>query len=503
MYEFVGGRSHIIHPWSISGDDRSFNPTELLYQAVRSNPEWRALAGLGADGKKDSTIPYKNKKISGASTRFVVNAVNPAKVAEHEADLSCLYTLPQTAVSGARRRSDSPNEDATWGLFAALNMKPRVVPPGADPYDFGARYFWPDITNPGSMIPCKVFKQAPPSGGNPIYNMTPIRDYPMTATRVVQGANGPAYPWLESRVPLLPEYLFVDYDVAEVVEKLEGLFSAYPQILKAAFERSIPGYGANALQVSGVVSSSTVHQAGIGAGPQTGTLPLPTGGAPTAPALPAAPVVPAGPFWVISGAGIVVATPVPGPIVLQMMVTDPGLHVMSHDQSSGWVLPAQLGIVAPAPKPPTPPPAAPLPPAPPTPPAPPAAPLPPAAPAPSAPPAATFPAPGAPAPSAPAPGGVAPTPGPGLPMTPPPPSTPPASSIPSAPPASVLPPAAPAATLAAPSATPPSGAAYAPTATSLPPGIVTGSAEGIGGDDVAAQAAELERQLREAAQLPS
>lgn len=258
VWEWVGGSTHIIDASSIDRDAR-INPVKTLWDHMSRNPEYCALLGRTPDGKKNQAPDaFKHCVFRPKSKRYVFNAVNRAKVTEGESNISCLYTVPRTAVAGGGRDTQG------WGLFAALELQQRGIAPDIAPNDYAKRYYWGDITDPNANYPVVIYKAKPPTGSAmKLYNMIPAPDAQPVVVPFVNGECS----WFSSRTPLRASELFVDYDAAEVTEILIGLFSdKAPRALIRAFETTLPGINERILKATGLISNSRVHQAGIGAG---------------------------------------------------------------------------------------------------------------------------------------------------------------------------------------------------------------------------------------------
>lgn len=240
VWEFVGGRVHIISPKTF--DPNAVDPVQLVYDKCRStkgNAVWQKLIGNDpATGKRNEhKDALQDRKLQFMSTKYVINAVNTAKVHEGESNLSCLYTLSRTAVYGATD-DNAPVGGGGWGLIAQLNQAQRRAADAPMPqdYDFDAMYYWGDITRADRNLPVMVFKSPPPTGSKAVklYNCVPMQD--------VQPVHVPL-PWLESRTPLRTPNLFVDYEQEEVLNRLETVLAGIStDLLIASFEGMIPNY---------------------------------------------------------------------------------------------------------------------------------------------------------------------------------------------------------------------------------------------------------------------
>jgi len=255
VYEFVGGRVSILNPSSIDPECK-VNPVQTLLDTIKSNPDWRYLAGLLPDNKRNKDkAAIKERLISPSTTRYVMNGVNPNRAAEKEDNRSCLYTVPRGAILGGGK-----DKKSDWGLFPKLELASRGVSAEAVAADFTKAFYWGDITRADAVQPIVIRKDLPPTGSDiRLYNCVPRDDLAPKAAPFINGD----YPWLSSRVNLASVTdLFIDYDPAHVIEILMALFSAHQNILCRAFESSVPNFRDNLLKVTGVVSPSKVHQAG-------------------------------------------------------------------------------------------------------------------------------------------------------------------------------------------------------------------------------------------------
>lgn len=341
VWEYVGGKAHIIDPLSFNPESRS-NPVKVLFDTIMSNPEWRYLAGKTPEGKKiEGKDAIKDRKIQGKTRKFVFNAVNPAKVAEREDNMACLYTVSKTAVAGGSGNANN------WGLFAALEIPARPVDPNAAAEDYSKRYYWGDITDVAQNMPVRIYKEKPPTGSSmKLYNMEPMRNGTPRPIPCIDGR----YPWLETRVPLRADFLFVDYDDKHVIDMLEDLFGGHPRILVKAFESTIPGYNETLLQRLGVTSHSTVHQPGTVLGPTGAALPPSSPPAPTGYAAPAQPPTtpPPAAASAVPAAAPVPATPAPQPYAPQPTAPPPAAAPAASVPAPAPAAPAPVAA-APAP----------------------------------------------------------------------------------------------------------------------------------------------------------
>lgn len=268
VYEFVGKSTNILNPRTIN-PEMQVNPVGQLLKTVKTKPDWMFLAGLLPNGKKPEKDKQKQDELFKAQLigpdkqYFAINGINRAMEAERENNISCVYTIPRTAMVGANRGKISDS----WGLWAALDKKARNVSPEVLNQDFTKAWYWGDITRVDAMIPCKVYKADSPTGGKAkLYCMVPHEEGTIRPAPLIDGD----YPWLSSRVRLnVNSELFMDYNSAEIIDVLVSLFSEYPEILIRAFESKVPGLKENLLKESGVVSESRVHQAGFGNSPNS------------------------------------------------------------------------------------------------------------------------------------------------------------------------------------------------------------------------------------------
>lgn len=245
-WTLVAGRLNLYDPSTV--DPSALNPMKALYDIAVSAPEFFHLTGRGPDGKKiQSDVP---PVIPASSTSFAINAVelNPRK--EDDVNVSRVITVKRTAFRPAYAGKNTGGSNNNWGLLSALDVKNRGIE-NVDPTDFSRIYYWGDITNPGSLVPCTISKMRPPSGGMPIFNMVPQESEGVTHRATIN--------MLSSRVQL--STIFAENEPSEIIEVLTDLFSEYPSLVRRAFERSYPGVD-NLIKKSGIVSDSRVHQAG-------------------------------------------------------------------------------------------------------------------------------------------------------------------------------------------------------------------------------------------------
>lgn len=240
-WTLIGGRLTLFDP--STNDPHAVNPMKSLFDVANSQPEFYPLVGKGPDGNKlkDGAIPL----IPASSTSFAMNCVETAPRKEDDANVSRVMTVKRTAFKPAYTPKNGQGA-AEWGLLPELDMKNRGID-NVDPSDFQRIYYWGDITNPASLVPCSISKMRPPSGGMAIFNMTPIEGQTYRATLQM----------LQTRVEL--PTIFAQNDPAEVIEILVDIFADYRSLLKRSFERSYPGID-NLLRQSGIVSPSRVHQ---------------------------------------------------------------------------------------------------------------------------------------------------------------------------------------------------------------------------------------------------
>jgi hypothetical protein len=241
-WTLIGGRLNLFDP--STNDPQAVNPMKTLFDVANSTPEFYPLVGKGPDGKRlqDGAIPL----IPTSSVGFAMNCVETSPRKEDDAGVSRVMTVKRTAFKPAYTAKNG--QAADWGLLPALDMKNRGID-SVDPSDFQRVYYWGDITNPANLVPCSISKMRPPSGGMPIYNMTPVEGQTYRATLQM----------LQTRVEL--PTIFAQNDPAEIIEILVDIFADYPSLLKRAFERSYPGID-NLLRQTGVVSLSRAHQTG-------------------------------------------------------------------------------------------------------------------------------------------------------------------------------------------------------------------------------------------------
>lgn len=270
-YTLIGGRLNLFDVSIL--DPNAPNPVKALLEVAKADPNFYHLMNLGPNGKKlEGNQPPP--ALSYSTVKYAINAVeiNPRK--EEDRGLSRVMIINRTAIRPPQRiKKDAPANVGSWGLIAALELRNRNTE-GVNPLDFPAYYYWGDITNPNALTVCRVNKSAPPSGGMPIYNMTP--------------SDGPQVPgtleMLQSRTYLAD--IFAEPSAKETIEALVEIFgNDHPTLVTRAFERSYPGV-ANLLQQSGIVSHSTVHQPG--AVPAASALPAPAQAAQSRSFLPAA-----------------------------------------------------------------------------------------------------------------------------------------------------------------------------------------------------------------------
>lgn len=388
VYEWVGGKVHILNPMTINPENK-VNPVQVLLDTIMANPDWRYMAGRKPDGKKDERKEaLKDKKIQPSTMRFAFNGINPNKVAEKENNLCCVYSVNRGAVAGNAKQGSK----SQWGLFYQLNLKARGVDPALVQSDFTREWYWGDITRCDAMVPVVIRKDDPPTGGSAkLYNMVPYEEGAVVQCPFLNGG----YPWLNTRTPLTIKDLFIDYNPAEVIDVLQDLFASTPQPLIKAFEATIPQFRENLLKKTGVVSDSRVHQAGYGDSPNSppaggppppaptpqqfapqgaGGPPPPSGGTtaaatppqpptpPTPPPQQAPPTPPVPPqqqapaekeYWAVIGGATV---PINESGLRTVLARGEDPDVMNLDQTGGWKKASTLGLVAPAAAQATPPP---------------------------------------------------------------------------------------------------------------------------------------------------
>ena len=401
-FPFVGGVANIISPRTLNPEIKN-HVLETLWHVIKTTPEWRPLAGLDPDtGKKDKNRDknaYLGDKFRAEATSFLVNAVNPHRLAEGESDISCVYEITKNAWSG----SGKPDEK-DWGLMAKLQLEQQEVPADVNLYDFDRRFYWGDITDPTKGFrPCIFYKKTPPNGGLQIWTGEPQPRAP----RVPYNQK-----YLETRARLYdPTSLFLDMSQAEVLQLVMELMAGYPALLRRAFESTVPGFNDKLIKITGLVSDSTIHQPGgvpsqpaPAASNQQQFAPPASVAASPAPA-PVTPVADPKKYYVAYNGAVITQIPVSADTVRAMPQGLAALQVCEFG-SQTWA--PGITLTPPAPV---------VPPAPPAPPAPVAPPPPPVSAAPAtvapmasvAPPSnvATPPAPSAPPASVPTPGAVA------------------------------------------------------------------------------------------------
>lgn len=303
-YQLIGGRLNYIDP--IMFGDGSPDPVKALLDVANTTAEFYHLVNKGPDGKKLEGNPPP-PSLSAPGVKFAMNCVELSPRKSEDNGLSRVFILNETAVKpkARRPRNGQPADTGAWGLIAALNMRQRQVE-GVDPGDFSRYYYWGDITNPNALVPCKILKQSPATGGMPIWKMEPTQDLaPMQGSQAM----------LDSRTPLTD--LFVESDPKDIVDILVDIYGGeYPNLIRRAFEATYPGIS-NVLRQTGVVSPSRVHMSATDQparpafAPAAAIAAAPTTFAPAAPAIPAfAPAAPAAPAPAFApAAGLPVAGP--------------------------------------------------------------------------------------------------------------------------------------------------------------------------------------------------
>jgi len=230
VHRFVGREQNIISPATF--DPKAWDPISDLYDVLASTPEWKIIVGLGPDGKPIKEA-YKDERCRLAKrwTAFVVNAMilDDPKIKETEVHL---LQIPGTAFRNSMRRGSS---SSSWGLISELNRKNRRASSKGD-----EEYYWGDITNPDELVPCSLKLDTPPSGGFPIYNMTPLDADTVQAPDTV----------LEARYDL--DEVFLELTEGEIIDRLLFYFSDLPDALIKAFGSRIPTIKDRVTKISGV-----------------------------------------------------------------------------------------------------------------------------------------------------------------------------------------------------------------------------------------------------------
>jgi hypothetical protein len=222
-YPFVNRERSILSPTTL--DSNAFDPIAELIKVAKAHPDYRVLAGFGADGKR-LTDAFKNPECKLPS-KTLIFAVNGIVLYNRDVPSDEVYImqLPSTAFKGQGGDAD---KKSTWGLVSQLNLRNRG---SSDDDDFDSKYYWGDITNPHKLVPVKLAQEKPPTGSSfKIYNITPQDEDPVKVGKSV----------LEKRYDL--DNVFYDIEEGEILEYLVFAFGNVPQLLKLAFSSRVPGF---------------------------------------------------------------------------------------------------------------------------------------------------------------------------------------------------------------------------------------------------------------------
>jgi hypothetical protein len=222
MHPFVNKTQNIISPHSF--DPLAFDPIDELIKVAKADEKYCLIAGFGPDGKR-LVNAYKNPdvRLSSKWSGYVVNA-KLIFDREIDQDKAVLLQIPGTAFRKPGRSSNDNSQ--SWGLLSELNRKNRKSSgEGMD------NFYWGDITNPHSMIPCCLKLTPNPAGGLAIYNMTPLdSEDPVKASRAL----------LESRYDL--DKVLCEISEGAIIERLVYMFSDVPKLLLRAFAHRVPNF---------------------------------------------------------------------------------------------------------------------------------------------------------------------------------------------------------------------------------------------------------------------
>ena len=247
IYSFVGKKANILAP-QVLGRTRP-DPMGNILEAIKNNPDYYPLAGLGPDGKKaKDDEAFRHALIQRPESFYIVNAINlnPEKQTADSGRVH-IWRIKETAITGARGSTD-------WGLFSQLNLTNRFKK-GEEPEpsefsafgDFLSRYYyWGDITDvQRGMTPCRIFRAKGPNGGREVYNMKPMEDKDLIQ---------PSDDFTELKERYVLEDSLVETPTGELVDLLMSLFSEYPGLLRSAFEGKYPGMD-NLLKQAGIIGA--------------------------------------------------------------------------------------------------------------------------------------------------------------------------------------------------------------------------------------------------------